>query len=423
MRHILLFIFIHFATLSYSQDTTATVETDLADSGKNEFKFQAKKDTSDYTNAYRILMNQVKLNPTNAELRYFLGYAIDRLNADDGKQMFQLKKNLSQAASEQFEEVNRLTPIYKGEILLLDPYGKLTSIWGSLAEAYLNKNLPDSAKWAFTEGKKRGGFIEPVLDFNRQLINSCDKNAILVTYGDNITIPLWYLQVVENYRTDVIVVDANLINTTWYPKYLKNEMHLKMSFTDAAIDTINYELWQPQDVTVINPTNKKQHFSWQLKPTYMENYILKGDRILLDIIQQNFYNKPIYFNSNSDSSYNLFLSDYLLDEGLVHRITTKILDYRINKVAVPKQLYLYNIDHLNENDILKSKDAIIVLNYFRWAYYNSIYHLIIQGNYNGAKELINTMTEKFKKNKLPFVSAENEKYFIDLFSQINKDYH
>ena len=209
------------STFCFSQVTT-TAETTIVDSGKYEFKLQAKKDMADYSKAFRILTNQVKLNPKNAEYRYFLGYAIDRINADDGKGMFQLKKEMTIKASEEFEEVNRLEPIYKGELFILDPYAKLTSIWGSLAEAYLNRKLADSAKWAFSEGKKRGGFIDPILDFNRQLLNSCDKNAILVTYGDNITIPIWYLQTIENYRTDITVVDANLINTIWYPKYLKS---------------------------------------------------------------------------------------------------------------------------------------------------------------------------------------------------------
>lgn len=67
------------------------------------------------------MTNQVSLNPKNAELRYFLGYAIDRLNADDGKGMYKLKKEMSIRASEQFEVVNKLEPIYKGEKIFIRP--------------------------------------------------------------------------------------------------------------------------------------------------------------------------------------------------------------------------------------------------------------------------------------------------------------
>lgn len=421
MRPFITIISFFISTLCFSQLTTS-VETVIVDSGKYEFKLQAKKDTADYSKAIRILTNQVRLNPKNAEYRYFLGYAIDRLNAGDGKGMFQLKKELTIKASEQFEEVNRLEPVYKGELFILDPYAKLTSIWGSLAEAYLNRKLIDSAKWAFSEGKKRGGFIEPILDFNRQLLNSCDKNAILITYGDNITIPIWYLQTIENYRTDITVVDANLINTNWYPKYLKSERNLKMSFSDAVIDTIEYKQWQSQQVTVINSIDTTQKFSWELRPTYMDIYILKGDRILIDIFQQNFFRRPIFFNNNSDSSYNLFLSPYLVDEGLVNRVTTKIFNYTNDIVKVSKNLYNYNIDKVKKEDIAKSRDASIVLNGFRWAYFNNVYHLVAQANYDKAKELIKLMVDKFDKDKLPFTSEEVEKYFADFFQQVDKNY-
>ena len=421
MRPFISIISLFISTPCFSQVTT-TVETVIVDSGKYEFKLQAKKDTADYSRAFRILSNQVKQNPKNAEFRYFLGYAIDRLNADDGKGMFQLKKEMTIKASEQFEEVNRLEPVYKGELFILDPYAKLTSIWGSLAESYLNRKLLDSAKWAFSEGKKRGGFIEPILEFNRQLLNSCDKNAMLVTYGDNITIPIWYLQTIEDYRTDITVVDANLINTIWYPKYLKAEQNLKMSFSDPVIDTIEYKQWQSQKVTVINSIDTTETFSWELRPTYMDNYILKGDRILFDIFQQNLFSRPIYFSNNSDSTYNLFLSPYLVDEGLVNRVIPKVIDLNSNVLTIHNNIKQYNIDKLKMDDIIKSRDAILVLNGFRWCYYNIIYNLIAQSNYNKAKELIKIMNEKFNKEKLPFTSIEAEQYFKDLFKQADKNY-
>jgi len=393
----------------------------MPDSGKYEFKLQAGSQTPDYSSAFRILINQVKLNPNNAELRYFLGYAIDRMNSKYGDEMFQVTREKTILASEQFEAVNKLQPIYQGEIFILDPYAKITSVWGSLAEAYLTRKQIDSARWAFSEGKKRGGFTEPILEFNRQLLNSCDENSILITYGDNITIPIWYLQSIENYRTDIIAVDANLIHTAWYAKYLRSERDLKMSFSDAVIDTIGYLPWKSQIVGVVNPNDTTQKFSWELRPTYMDGYILKGDRILLDIVQQNFYNRPMYFHNNSDSSYNLFLSPYLNDEGLVNRITSKVFSYK-DDVFLSKNLYNYNISKIKADDIVKSRDAIMVLNNFRWAFLNGVYHLVVQGNYDKAKEIIKLMTVKFSKEKLPFGSEEAEKYFENYFRQVDKNY-
>lgn len=421
MRLFITIIAILTSTLSFSQVSTS-IQTVIADSGKHEFKLQARKDTADYSKAFRILTNQVQLNPKNAESRYFLGYTIDRLNADDGKGMFQLKRELTIKASEQFEEVNRLEPVYKGEVFILDPYSKLSSIWGSLAEAYLNRKLIDSAKWAFAEGKKRGGFIEPILEFNRQLLSSCETNAILITYGDIVTIPIWYLQTIENYRTDITVVDASLINTKWYPKYLKADRNLKISFSDAAIDTIEFIQWDAQQVTVTNLIDTTQSFSWELRPTYMDSYILKGDRILLDIFQQNLFSRPIYFSNYSDSTYTLFLSPYLTDQGLVNKVIPKVIDWNTNVLTINSNINHYNIDKLLKDDILKSKDAVNLLNGFRWCYYNTIYYLISPSKYDKAKELITQMNKKFNKDKLPFISIDAEQYFIELFKQADKNY-
>lgn len=76
-------------------------------------------------------------------------------------------------------------------------------------------------------------------DLAKDYLNSCPKNAILFTYGDNDTYPLWYAQEVENVRPDIRIINTSLLGIDWYVNQLRYKVN-----ESAPIDI----LWDQEQV-------------------------------------------------------------------------------------------------------------------------------------------------------------------------------
>ena len=76
-------------------------------------------------------------------------------------------------------------------------------------------------------------------DMAKDYLESCAPNAILFSYGDNDTYPLWYAQEVEGIRPDIRVINFSLLGIDWYI----NELRYKVNQSDP-IDVI----WTPEQI-------------------------------------------------------------------------------------------------------------------------------------------------------------------------------
>jgi len=105
-------------------------------------------------------------------------------------------------------------------------------------------------------------------DFGMNYLSSVDKNGIIFCNGDNDTFPLWYLQEVENYRTDVRAVNFSYLSTDWYIAQMQRAAYDSAPLPMLAGDTtfaydnhqFNYFI-EPSDMRVSAEESLKNLYS------------------------------------------------------------------------------------------------------------------------------------------------------------------
>lgn len=211
------------------------------------------------------------------------------------------------------------------------------------------------------------------MDNARNQLQSCAPNSILFTGGDNDTFSLWYLQEVENFRTDVRVMVLSYFNTDWYINQLRrsyyNSPAFKLSLTEKdylqygandviyvqerikdGIDARKYlqllseehpalrmasSTGEPYSIlpsrSLIIPLNNSHvrpanvsNASTKIHPPMIlnvtGNYVTKNSLAILDILVSNNWERPVYFNFTSYNQVDLTVRPYLVQEGLVYRL-------------------------------------------------------------------------------------------------------
>ncbi|MCL2327557.1 MAG: hypothetical protein FWC39_03470 [Bacteroidetes bacterium] len=406
MKTIITIIFTLFATAIYAQTNSYQA---LLDSAKTLFKSdrnltQEELYKFDYRQIASMLEKVVEINPNDTEARYFLGYTYGRMNSPDGQSMTNVDLDLLYKTSEQFEKIIELTPKYTGEIIALDPYSKLGAEWGSLAVAYWYRNDVDSAIWAFNEGKKRGGFSDFMLETHRKTLDNCSENAILIAAADIHFYSLLFLQIVENYRPDVAVVEINLLNTTWYPAFLSNNKIVSFDLPSEVLDTVDYAIWNDSVITI-------NDFSWTVHPTYRyynDTWLIRGDIILLSLLKANKFQRDVYFTTGFGENQIVSLDKYLLPLGTVSKLSISdrtlpsFEDYKKNFTELLRLVQVLNLNSTDEHRIFEYD--------IRGGIYDVIRNYLIAGDKKEAKELMKLLDTLANEKKYPFYGEYAKEY-------------
>ncbi|MDR1170287.1 MAG: DUF2723 domain-containing protein [Prevotellaceae bacterium] len=278
-------------------------------------------------------------------------------------------------------------------------------------------------------------------DFGYNYLNSCDENAILYTFGDNDTFPLWYNQEVEGVRRDIKVANSMYLSSDWYYMQMMRRSYeappLATTATPAKIigETRAYmpveelrpnlrigqalqiafddngrkfrgssgiELYAFPSKNLILPVSKEQVIEQGLAldtssiVPYLHFKISggsvgKNSLAALDFAANNFLKRPIYYGSSgSEPDFIMGVDGNLRQEGLARKLVPenvagtpvnidRTLDLLVNK---------FRYRGINDSSVYMDETARRIVSHYRSAFFRLAEVLKIKNDRERLKQLM-----------------------------------
>ncbi len=366
---------------------------------ENELKNKALEEFKNehYSQAVDYLEKAVKINPDDAEIYYYLGW-FNHYRAYDSRPLQGYDFSYSEQIFKYLDKALELNPNYGNAKYF---YGVECS--ANAISAMQNYNA-EKLSYFYKLADQKGAYPKWLKEFGRNMLTTCDDNAILFLAGNADFDVCTYLQLHENFRKDITLIPIGNINRPWYVKFLKQGLKnsvkkINLKLTDEQIMDLHPFKWKTTKVSVLfSETYKEQfnlsddyEFQWQVEPDLTSNRILskindeKSQKrtylspqraILLQIIEDNFVERPIYFSNFCSSDFYGGLDKYFQNCGLISLLTpilTEGTNYQYNYDKIEFLLQGENLKffkNIIKNDIPRISYIVA------YGYYYSFFYLL-----------------------------------------------
>ena len=298
-----------------------------------------------YSEAIVLLEKAAKQNPHDAEVYYYLGW-FNHYRAYDSRPFRGYNYSYSEKIFKYLDKALELKPDY-GDAKYF--YGAECS--GNAFIAMQNYDLK-SLKYFYKLADEKGAYPLWLKEFGRNFLNSCDENAILFTGGNADFDVCAYLQLHEYIRTDVTLIPIGNIDRPWYVKFLKDGLEggvkkIEIQLTEKQILDMHPYKWDTTDVSILISQKDKVKFNlsedyklkWQVEPDLFSErmhskiesekakkrtYLSPQRAVLLQIVEDNFSERPVFFSNFCSSALYGGLNKYFQNCGMVSRLTPVI---------------------------------------------------------------------------------------------------
>lgn len=314
----------------------------------------------------------------------------------------------------------------------------------------------------------------------KNYLNSCAPNAILFTYGDNDTFPLWYAQEVEGVRRDIRIVNLSLLAGPWYIDQISRKAYespaVPISFTKdqyrdgkretiaiveqfqranlrevmefvasdlpqtkvkGSISTLDYiptrHLFLPVDSAwvvqkgVVRPEDSSQIVK-ELQIDLKGRYLNKSQLMVLDIIATNNWERPVYFGIGMGADSYMGFEKYFQLEGAAYRVVPiETPPFRYNDYGRINSDILYD-NMMNKFEWGNIKDPKVNIDFFHdnnigtMKYRNTFFRLAAQlldeGKNDKALAALDKSLEELPLYQIPADGSLVN--YIQLYYQLGK---